>query len=68
VQPVTAWRKSSYSAQGDCVGVARHPGCVLVRDMTDEIGPVIPLSDAEWRAFLDDISDGKFDRPKEKTA
>jgi len=48
-----AWRKSSYSGQGNCVEVAANrPDVVAVRDSKDPGGAVLTLSRDEWRAFL----------------
>lgn len=46
-----AWRKSSHSANGNCVEVAA-PGQVLVRDSKNPEGPVLSFTPDEWRTFL----------------
>lgn len=48
------WRKASYSANGgaDCVETGSVPGAVLIRDTKDrELGPVLRVTPATWRAF-----------------
>ena len=53
------WRTSSYSGGngGECVQVAAKPtaGRVLIRDSKDAHGPVLALTQAEWRRFTDHI-------------
>ena len=48
-----AWRKSSYSGQGDCVEVGRRSEAsrVLVRDTKDRTGPVLEFTPHAWRTF-----------------
>ena len=52
------WRKSSYSASGNCTEVAVVPGgqdgcayVVAVRDSKDPAGPVLTFSPSEWLEF-----------------
>jgi hypothetical protein len=48
-----AWRKSSRSAEGNCVEVADDlPGVVGVRDSKDPAGPQLTFTPAAWRAFV----------------
>ncbi|MFF0307172.1 DUF397 domain-containing protein [Streptosporangium sp. NPDC004379] len=63
--PGLAWRKSSQSAQQDnCVEVARLPGGGhAVRDSKDPDGPVLRFGGDGWRAFLEGVRAGAFDRP-----
>jgi Domain of unknown function (DUF397) len=51
------WRKSSYSGQsgGNCVEVADQANHVLVRDTTNESGPVLRFSADAWRRFADQV-------------
>jgi len=59
-----AWRKSSRSngQGGQCVQVAANlPGAVAVRDSKNPHGPNLILTPAQWRAFLADVRDSKFD-------
>lgn len=45
-----------------CVEVAALPaGGVVVRDSKDRGGPVLQLTDDEWRAFVGGARDGEFD-------
>jgi Domain of unknown function (DUF397) len=56
-----AWRKSTWSADGDCVEVAFNAGSVFVRDSKDPAGPVLSFTSSEWAAFLAGARDGEFD-------
>jgi hypothetical protein len=53
----TAWRKSSYSANGaNCVEAGSMPGLVLVRDTKDKgHGPVLKVPPATWQRFTKSI-------------
>jgi transcriptional regulator with XRE-family HTH domain len=58
------WRKSTRSGLSNCVEVAFLGGLhVAVRDSKDQRGPVLTFTVAEWRAFLDGIRGGVFERP-----
>jgi hypothetical protein len=48
------WRKSSLSANVNCVEVAFLDGArhVAVRDSKDRQGPVLVFTAAEWQEFL----------------
>jgi hypothetical protein len=59
----TAWRKSSYSGNGNCVEVAFVDHHVAVRDSKNRNGPVIMFTPDEWDAFLRGARDGEFDLP-----
>ncbi|MCC3653337.1 MULTISPECIES: DUF397 domain-containing protein [Streptomyces] len=51
-----AWRKSSYSGNGNCVEVAaRIPGAVAVRDSKDITRPSLSFSGSSWQTFLADL-------------
>src|SRR5215813_4396359 len=56
------WRKSSWSSfNGNCVEVGELPGgrMVGVRDTKDSgPGPVLVLSGAAWRSFIDSLKAG----------
>jgi hypothetical protein len=51
------WRKASYSSNGggNCIEVADHADCVLVRDTKKRAGPVLRFSPAAWRRFADQV-------------
>jgi hypothetical protein len=56
------WRKSSYSASGNCVEVATLPNNNLaIRDSKDKVGSILRFSPNEWRAFVAGVKDGEFD-------
>jgi len=56
------WRKSTFSANGSCVEVARNlPGIIAVRDSKDPDGPALVFTLAEWDAFAAGVRAGEFD-------
>ena len=56
------WRKSTYSANGSCVEVARNlPGIIAVRDSKEPGGPALVFTPAEWEAFTAGVLAGEFD-------
>lgn len=58
-----AWRKSSYSenGQGGCVEVSDgYPHGVPVRDSKDPHGPALIFESAAWSSFVDAVKDGEF--------
>lgn len=61
--PQLAWRKSSFSGQGDnCVEVADLPsGGRAVRDSKDPEGPHLEFTAPEWEAFRRGMRAGEFD-------
>ena len=60
-RPPLAWRKSSASAQGNCVEVAVDGGKVLLRDTKQHgTGPVLAFTEAEWSAFLVGVDAREF--------
>ncbi|MFI8850895.1 DUF397 domain-containing protein [Streptomyces sp. NPDC053499] len=64
--PVSTWLKSSYSGQGggNCLEVATdYFGPALpVRDSKHPTGPALLIPSPAWRAFLDHLQQGGFDR------
>jgi len=61
---VGGWRKSSRSANTNCVEVAFEPSTVGVRHSADPDGPHLTYTREAWRAFIDGVKDGDFgDRP-----
>ena len=56
------WRKSRHSGVSNCVEVAFVEDQVAVRDSKDPGGPVLVFSVLEWRAFIQAVRDGDFDR------
>ncbi|MFE4289377.1 DUF397 domain-containing protein [Streptomyces sp. NPDC056647] len=58
---LTAWRKSSYSNNGDgaCVEVSDgHPATVPVRDSKNPHGPAILVPTHHWTTFVTAVKDG----------
>ena len=57
------WRKSTRSNNSaDCVEVAETPDTVGVRDSKNPGGPVLVFTREQWRAFVEAVKDGEFDR------
>jgi hypothetical protein len=54
MQTLSAWRKSSYSANGgqNCVETASGNGAVMVRDTTDRDGGTLSFSPDAWQKFV----------------
>lgn len=57
----TQWRKSSFSANGNCLEIREHDGNVQMRDSKAPDGPVLTFTRAEWDAFMDGVLKGEFD-------
>ncbi|MET9845731.1 DUF397 domain-containing protein [Streptomyces ossamyceticus] len=59
---IGSFEKSSYStSQGECVEVALlSTGGRAVRDSKNPHGPLLHLTPAGWRAFLDGAKSGAF--------
>lgn len=55
------WRKSTASASGACVEIARAGGMTLVRDSKDPAGPTLTFSGVGWEAFLVGARVGQLD-------
>ncbi len=57
------WRKSSYSGNsGNCVEVADLDRVVAVRDSTRPSKALLLLTSADWRAFINTVETGMYDR------
>jgi Domain of unknown function (DUF397) len=54
------WRRSTASADGNCVEVAFASESILVRNSRDPLGPVLSFSPQEWAAFLEGANKGEF--------
>jgi Domain of unknown function (DUF397) len=50
-----AWRKSSFSASGNCVEVATQDRSVLIRNSKDPDEGMLAVSFSAWRAFIQAI-------------
>ena len=56
------WRKSSNSADGGCVEVARCGDRIGVRDTKQAgAGPILVFNEREWDAFLIGVASHEFD-------
>lgn len=56
------FRKSSFSAGGNCVSVAKFAdGSVKVRDTKDQSNTTLTYTKDEWKAFLGGVKSGEFD-------
>jgi len=56
------WRKAQYSGHnGQCVEVASTTDKVAIRDSKDPDGPILVYTAAEFKAFLHEARNGKFD-------
>lgn len=58
------WKKSTRSLDGDCVEISanRVDGGARIRDSKDPEGPRLSFTQGEWRAFVDGVKAGEFDR------
>lgn len=58
------WRKSSRSSpSGDnCVEVAFAGDAVAVRDTKDRQAAMLLFTGEEWKAFIEGVKSGEFDR------
>lgn len=61
--PTSVWRKSSRSANTDCLEVQIGPSEVLVRNSHDQQGIVLSFSYDVWRTFIAGAALGEFDLP-----
>jgi hypothetical protein len=57
-QVVLKWRKSTFSATGDCVEVAFGSESVYLRDSKDPYGTMLTFAPSEWSAFLINLRNG----------
>jgi hypothetical protein len=59
------WRKSSYSGDSaNCIEVAEIPSGRAVRDSKNPDGPILSYTVEAWRAFIAEVRQGLFDRPR----
>ena len=57
------WRKSSRSAEGNCVEVADNlPSLVGVRDSKDPDGPALTFSPTRWMGFVRTVKASALDQ------
>lgn len=57
----TAWQRSSYCNNGQCLEVSRTDHHVLLRDSKDPSGRTLALTLDEFAAFLAGAKAGEFD-------
>lgn len=57
------WRKSTFSANGDCVEWVASESEVRVRHSLDPDGGRLTFTHSEWRAFVSGIKAGEGDLP-----
>ena len=55
----SVWRKSSFSANGDCLELMSDAGGVWLRDSKDQSGVVLRLSRSQWATVVLAIKAGK---------
>jgi len=55
------WRKSSFSATGNCLEWAASPSGVRLRHSGNPTGPELVLTHSEWAAFVAGIKRGEAD-------
>jgi hypothetical protein len=58
------WRKSSYSATGDCLEWLVEGNEVRLRDSTDPSSAELHFTHSQWRAFLAAVRNGEADLPE----
>lgn len=58
--PQTAWRKSSFSSETECVELAPH----AVRDSKNLPGPTLRFDPTHLAEFIAGTKDGTFDLPR----
>jgi hypothetical protein len=56
-----AWRKSSYSGNGNCVEVAVPEAGLAVRDSKDPKGPALHFTADAWTSFISEVAGGAFE-------
>jgi Domain of unknown function (DUF397) len=55
------WRRSSSCADGACVEVANDGERIYMRDSKDLDLPALSFDRANWKRFVDDVRDGRFE-------
>lgn len=60
-ETLSAWRKSSFSANGACIEWRCAENYVYVRDSKDPSGGVLKFTCPEWRAFVAGVKAGEAD-------
>ncbi len=66
MEPLGAvWRKSTRSAQGNCVEVSFSGETILVRDTkAGGEGATLAFTPGEWTAFTEGVRLGEFELPR----
>jgi len=58
---VQAWRKSTFSGEGDCVEWLATDDRVCIRNSEHRDGAVLVFTRSEWLAFVAGVKDGQAD-------
>ncbi|MEU3166055.1 DUF397 domain-containing protein [Streptosporangium sp. NPDC006930] len=64
------WCKSTLSGANtdNCVEIANLPGGNrAIRDSKNPNGPILNFTHTEWRAFITNVKNGRFDYPNQPT-
>jgi len=56
----SAWRKSSFSASGDCLEAATRGGAVLIRDSKRPGKENLSFSSSTWQKFTQTVRSGEI--------
>lgn len=69
-RPDIVWRKSSLSADGNCVEVGTTPqwDLVALRHSQSPAGPIVTFTPEEWAAFVGGVHLGEFEPPDRPSA
>lgn len=61
IQPGPAWKKSTRSAQSNCVEVASARGVILVRDSKNPVdGEALSFPEDSWMEFIGSVKRGEM--------
>lgn len=56
-----AWRKSSFSQDGDCAEWLESRGLIYIRNSNNPSGPILTFTHSEWQAFINGVKAGEAD-------
>ncbi|MEJ3745543.1 DUF397 domain-containing protein [Actinomycetes bacterium KLBMP 9797] len=63
LDPGLVWRKSSRSANTNCIEVASADKSVFIRDSKDRHGPVLRFAQDQWHEFVSALPVRLFEPP-----